>query len=86
MELNDAYILSNIINEKINEGVLDKSVLDNLTVGVAVTPTILYGIDKEFYRISHDDSLEGFKHAPKVFAKIDGINFVFESVGKAVKS
>lgn len=80
MELNDAYLLTNILNEKINDGTLNKELLNNITIVVNVTPSILYGIDKEFYRISHEDSMEGFKHTQKVAARIDNVNFVFETM------
>ena len=79
MELNDAYLLANVLNEKINDGTLDKEILNNIAINVNVSPSILYGIDKEFYRISHDDSTEGFKHTAKVMARIDNVHFEFSS-------
>lgn len=80
MELKNVYTIANSINESIMKGELDKSVLNDLVMTVKVAPNILYGIDKEFYRISHNDTTEGFKHTNKVVAKIDSINFVFESI------
>lgn len=79
MELNDAYLIANVLNEKINDGTLNKDILNNITININVSPSILYGIDKEFYRISHEDSMEGFKHTSKIMARIDNINFVFSS-------
>ena len=39
---------------------------------------ILYGIDKEFYRLSHDDSTEGFEHKSEIKVKIDNVNFIID--------
>lgn len=82
MELNSVYTLANVINESIMKGELDKSILEDLIIDIKVAPNILYGIDKEFYRLSHEDSTEGFKHTNKVNAKINAINFVFEAIEK----
>ena len=79
MELNSVYTLANVINESIMKNVLDKSILNDMVLTIKVAPNILYGIDKEFYRMSHDDNIEGFIHKDKVLAKINAINFVFES-------
>ena len=79
MGVDEAYLLSNIINEKVNDGTLNKEVLENIVITVNVAPAILYGIDKEFYRISHEGTTEGFKHTSKVAARIDNVRFVFNS-------
>lgn len=75
MELNDIYNISDALLEKIEKGELRKKTLDNLTITISVTPRILYGIDKEFYRITHDGETEGFKHQKEVEATINGVKF-----------
>ena len=75
MELNDIYKFANAINEGIMKGEIDKEILNDMSIKVKVAPNILYGIDKEFYRMSHDDSIEGFEHTNKVVAKINAITF-----------
>lgn len=83
MGLDEVYVLATILNDKINDGTLTKDILKDISIKINVTPSVLYSIDKEFYRISHNDSIEGFKHTNKVEAKIDNVSFVFESNGKA---
>ena len=38
-------------------------------------PTVFYGIDKEFYYMTHNNSYEGFVHSEMVNAKINGVKF-----------
>lgn len=75
MELNDIYKISNAINDKIEQGELHKKVLGDLTIVVQVKPTILHGIDKEFYKLTHEGDTNGFVHSEEVNAVIDGIKF-----------
>lgn len=77
MDLDSAYQIANILNEKIMEGIIDKTLLSQFVITVKVSPEKLYGIDKEFYRISHDGDLENFEHSNEVSATIDGVKFNF---------
>ena len=56
MELRHIYKLSDIINESILENKIPKEILKDTVINVKVSPTTLYGIDKEFYRLTHDNS------------------------------
>lgn len=75
MDLNDVYNISNALIEKIEKGELKIKTLDNLTITISVAPHILYGIDKEFYRLTHDGETEGFVHKEEVEANINGVKF-----------
>lgn len=78
MDLNNVYALTNSINEEVVKGNLNKNDLNDIVISVLVEPNILYGIDKEFYRISHEGSSDGFTHTSEVRAKLDRINFIFK--------
>ena len=75
MELNDVYKISDALIEKVEKGELPKKSLEEITIIIAVKPQILYGIDKEFYRITHDGDMEDFKHKDVVEANINGVKF-----------
>lgn len=77
MELNDVYSIANAINESIMKGDIKPKTLEDFTIEVKVSPTILYGIDKEFYRLSHENDVSGFEHGDEVNAVIDNIKFRF---------
>ena len=62
MNLDNIYTISNAINEQIIEGKLEKGQLEDMYMHSQVNSDILHGIDKEFYRLSHDDSTERFEH------------------------
>ena len=47
-------------------------------IHIQVNPDILYGIDKEFYRLSHDNSTEGFEHKSEIKVKLDSVNFIID--------
>ena len=75
MNLDNIYAISNAINEQIIQGKIKKEQLEDMYIHIQVNPDILYGIDKEFYRLSHDDSTEGFEHKSEIKVKIkDQIN------------
>lgn len=80
MELRHIYGIANAINKAFeDEGWKDNR--DDLMISVMVSPTTHYGIDKEFYRQTHDGSIEGFERSDElIFANIDGI--VFKIVNK----
>lgn len=75
MELKDIYNISDALIEKVKQGEIPKKVLKNITISVNVSPSILYGIDKEFYRLTHDGDMDDFKHSDTIEANINGINF-----------
>ena len=76
MNLDNIYAISNAINEQIIQGKIKKEQLEDMYI--QVNPDILYGIDKEFYRLSHDDSTEGFEHKSEVKVKLDNVNFIID--------
>ena len=82
MELRHIYKLADIINESILEEKLPKDVRNDITIVVNVSPTTAYGIDKEFYRLTHDNSDEGFVHSKDIDASISNVKFsIREKVG-----
>lgn len=74
MELNDIYDLANILSEAVMQGKLKPDVLEDMIIVAEVPSDILYGIDKEFFRLAHGDT-KGFKHTNEVKVTIDDINF-----------
>jgi hypothetical protein len=75
MELRHLYILSEMINDKIEKGELPMDILDKMEIKMIFSPTTFYGIDKEFYYLTHNSSYEGFVHSEVVNAKINGVKF-----------
>ena len=78
MNLDNIYAISNAINEQIIQGNIKKEQLEDMYIHIQVNPDILYGIDKEFYRLSHDDSTEGFEHKSEIKVKLDSVNFIID--------
>lgn len=76
MELRHLYKLSEIICEKIENGELPNEMKDDMQVTMEFIPSTYYGIDKEFYYMTHNNSYEGFVHSPNlVTATVNGIKF-----------
>lgn len=75
MELRHLYTLSEMINEKIEKDELPIDILDKMEIKMVFNPTTFYGIDKEFYYLTHNSSYNGFVHSEVVNAKINGIRF-----------
>lgn len=75
MELRHIYRLADVINEAILEEKLPKEIRDDISIIVNVSPTTSYGIDKEFYRLTHDGSDEGFVHSGNIDASISNVKF-----------
>lgn len=73
--LNEVYAISDIFNKSVEDGVLKKNMLKNITISLEVEPSILHGIDKELYYISHDESYDGFVHNEEVDVNIDNVKF-----------
>lgn len=78
--LNEIYAISEIFNKAIEDGVLKKSMLKNITVDLEVEPSILYGIDKELYYISHDETYDGFVHNEEVDIDLYHVKFKIRSI------
>lgn len=76
MELRHLYTLSEIILEKIEKGDFPKEMKDDIEITMQFTPTTFYGIDKEFYYLTHNNSYDGFEHSKDmVTAIVNGIKF-----------
>lgn len=75
MELRHIYKIADIINEAILEEKLPKDVRNDFSIVVNVSPTTAYGIDKEFYRLTHNNSDDGFIHSKNIDATISNIKF-----------
>lgn len=75
MDLKHLYILSEIIKNNVDDKNLPVEILDKMDITIRFSPTTFYGIDKEFYFITHGKSYEGFEHSDEVNAKINGVRF-----------
>lgn len=75
MELRHLYTLSEMIKEKVDSEDLPEDILDKMEIKMVFNPTTFYGIDKEFYYITHNNSYDGFVHSEMVNAKINGVKF-----------
>lgn len=75
MELRHLYTLSEMIRQKINDEELPMDILDDMEIKMTFNPTTFYGIDKEFYYMTHNNSYDGFVHSEVVNAKINGVRF-----------
>jgi len=75
MELRHLYTLSEMINEKIDKGDFPKEIEDNIEITVKLDPITFYGIDREFYYLTHGNSYKGFQHKNIVKAVVNGVNF-----------
>lgn len=76
MELRDLYSLSEVICDNINKDIFPKEIKDNVEITMYFTPTTFYGIDKEFYYLTHHNSYDGFEHSKEMItATINGIKF-----------
>ena len=76
MELRDLYKLSELIKENVDNGNLPKEILTNMEISLQFSPLTYYGIDKEFYYMTHNNSYEGFVHSENlVTAIVNGVKF-----------
>lgn len=75
MELRHLYILSDIIRQNVEKENLPNEIYDKTEITMKFSPTTFYGIDKEFYKLTHNGSYEGFVHSEEVNATINGIRF-----------
>lgn len=76
MELRHIYSIATTLSNSFDSDEMVGAKIDDIEVNVKVSPSTLFGIDQEFYRQTHDNSLEGFKHNKKVDAIIDNVHFV----------
>ena len=75
MELRDLYILSELIRKNVDNGDLTPEVLEKAEIHITFTPITFYGVDKEFYYMTHNNSYDGFSHSDIVNATINGVKF-----------
>ena len=76
MELRHLYSLSELICEKIEKGDFPKEMKDDIEIIMQFNPITFYGIDKEFYYLTHSNSYDGFEHSKDmVTATVNGIKF-----------
>lgn len=69
-------MLSELIRKNIDSNELPKEMLDNMEITIKFDPTTYYGIDKEFYFLTHNKSYDGFVHSEDlVTATVNGIKF-----------
>lgn len=76
MELRHIYSIATALNNAFNTDDLVGANREDLQIDVKVSPTTLIGIDQEFYRQTHNRTLDGFKHNKKIDAIIDNVHFV----------
>lgn len=76
MELRHLYKLSELIKENVDNGNLPKEILTDMEISLQFNPQTYYGIDKEFYYMTHNKSYEGFVHSENlVTATVNSIKF-----------
>ena len=75
MELRHLYTLSELIKEKVGNQDLPDDILDRMEIKIIFPNVTFYGIDKEFYYLTHNNNYEGFVHSEVVNAKINGVKF-----------
>ena len=70
------YKLSELIKENVDNGNLPKEILTDMEISLQFNPQTYYGIDKEFYYMTHNKSYEGFVHSENlVTATVNGVKF-----------
>lgn len=78
MDLKSIFTLSDVIKKNIDDGELPKETTDDMVISIMLPPQIFYGVDKEFYYMTHGNSYDGFVHSTDmVTANINGISFNF---------
>ena len=76
MELRHLYKLSELIKENVDHGNLPKEILTDMEISLQFNPQTYYGIDKEFYYMTHNKSYEGFVHSENlVTATVNSVKF-----------
>ena len=76
MELRHLYKLSELIKENVDKENLPKEILTDMEISLRFNPPTYYGIDKEFYYMTHNNSYEGFVHSENlVTATVNSVKF-----------
>ena len=76
MELRDLYKLSELIKENVDNGNLPQEIVKDMEISLQFNPSTYYGIDKEFYYMTHNNSYDGFVHSENlVTATVNGVKF-----------
>ena len=76
MELRDLYKLSELIKENVDNGNLPQEIVKDMEISLQFNPSTYYGIDKEFYYMTHNNSYEGFVHSENlVTATVNSVKF-----------
>ena len=76
MELRHIYNIATNLSELFKTDEMVGADINDIELGIKVSPGTLFAIDQEFYRQTHNGSLEGFKHNKKVDASIDDVHLV----------
>lgn len=76
MELRHIYTIATSLNNIFDTDDLVGADISDIELNVKLSPSTLYGIDREFYRQTHDGSIDGFVHNKKIDAIIDNVHFV----------
>ena len=76
MELRDLYKLSELIKENVDNGNLPQEMVKDMEISLQFNPSTYYGIDKEFYYMTHNNSYDGFVHSENlVTATVNSVKF-----------
>lgn len=76
MELRHIYMMADMVNDKIKDKSFPTNAKKDIEIHVTVSQPTFYGIDKQLYFETHNNSYEGFEHTGTMInACIDGVNF-----------
>ena len=76
MELRHIYNIATNLSELFKTDEMVGADINDIELGIKVSPGTLFGIDQEFYRQTNNGSLEGFVHSKEIDATIDNVHFV----------
>lgn len=76
MELRHIYNIATTLGNSFDTDEMVGADAKDIEVNIKVSPSTLFGIDQEFYRQTHNGSIEGFTHNKKIDAVIDNVHFV----------
>lgn len=76
MELRHIYNIATTLSKSFNTDEMVGANINDIKLEIKVSPGTLFGIDQEFYRQTHNGSLEGFIHKKEIDAVIDDVHFV----------
>ena len=70
------YKLSELIKENVDNGNLPQEMVKDMEISLQFNPSTYYGIDKEFYYMTHNNSYDGFVHSENlVTATVNSVKF-----------